>query len=74
MGNLSAIAKILNKQPKENSKRTKELKENPKKYNVIACRSCQATNITLLKANDSYYCKFCFDKLNKDKFEKKGKK
>lgn len=73
MGNLSAIAKVINKQPKENSKRSKELKENPKKYNVIACKVCQATGITLIKAEDSYYCKFCFDKLNKKKFKKKGK-
>lgn len=67
---MSSMAKFLNKQPKENSKRTQELKENPKKYNVIACKVCHATGITLIKAEDSYYCKFCFDKLKKQKFKK----
>ena len=45
-----------------------------KKVNVIACKSCQATNLPLIKATDSYYCKFCFDKLGKKKFQKKGRK
>lgn len=49
-------------------------KKEVKKYNVLACNSCHATNITLIKATDSYYCKFCFDKLKKKKFEKKGRK
>ena len=74
MRNLSAMAKVMNKQPKPNSKRQQELKENPKKYNVIGCKVCGATNIQLIKATDSYYCKFCFDKLGKKKFEKKGRK
>lgn len=64
----------MNKQPKPNSKRQQELKENPKKYNVIGCKVCGATSIQLIKATDSYYCKFCFDKLQKQKFEKKGRK
>lgn len=42
-----------------------------KKYNVIACKCCGATNITLIKATDSYYCKFCFNKLGKKKYDKK---
>lgn len=36
-----------------------------KKINVIACKICHATNITLIKGPDSYYCKFCYDKLIK---------
>lgn len=42
-----------------------------KKFNVIACNNCHKTGLTLIKATDSYYCKFCFNKLNKKKFEKK---
>lgn len=55
--------------------RTEEPKEKEKKkYNVLACNCCHATNITLIKATDSYYCKFCFEKLGKKKYEKKGRK
>lgn len=64
---LSAVAKVLNKQPKENSKTQLEkkakLKENPTKY--IACKNCHQTNVTLIKGKDSYYCKFCYNKLMK---------
>lgn len=71
----SPRAKILMSQSNKNSKTQKkkreELEKNPRKY--IACKVCQATNITLIKAADSYYCKFCFEKLNKKKFDKKGK-
>lgn len=52
------------------------LKEKPKtkeKISVIGCKECGMTNVTLIKATDSYYCKFCFNKLKKDKF-KKGEK
>lgn len=41
-----------------------------KKFNVIACNNCHKTGLTLIKATDSYYCKFCFDKLKKQKFKK----
>ena len=51
-----------------------EEKENKKKYNVLACNCCHATSLPLIKATDSYYCKFCFDKLHKEKFKKKGRK
>ena len=51
-----------------------QVKEPKKKYNVIACNCCHATNLPLIKATDSYYCKFCFNKLGKKKFEKKGRK
>ena len=55
--------------------KNEDIKEQePKKIKFIGCRSCGATNITLIKATDSYYCKFCFNKLGKKKFEKKGKK
>ena len=76
MGIASPRAKALMRQVKENSKtqikKKEQSKSNPAKY--IACKVCQATNITLIKAADSYYCKFCFEKLNKKKFDKKGKK
>lgn len=45
-----------------------------KKIQLIACKNCGQSNVTLIKATDSYYCKFCFYKLGKKKFEKKGKK
>ena len=56
--------------PRENSKRQKELKENPKKETVVACKCCHATQIQLIKAEDSYYCKYCFEGLKKKKFKK----
>ena len=39
-----------------------------KKYNLIACNNCHKTNVTLIKAKDSYYCKFCFEKLGKERY------
>lgn len=36
----------------------------------IACNSCKCTNKTMIKAIDSYYCKDCFNRLNKQKFKK----
>ena len=75
MGIASALAKANMSQPKAKSKtqiaKKEELMKNPRKY--IACKNCQATNVTLIKAKDSYYCKFCFDKLKKKKFTKKEK-
>lgn len=72
MGIASSRAKALMSQAKEGSKtqikKKEELTKNPTKY--IACKVCHATNITLLKAEDSYYCKFCFDKLKKKKYNK----
>lgn len=50
------------------------MEKEPKKLKFIACKNCGKDNVTLIKATDSYYCKFCFDKLNKKKFEKKGRK
>lgn len=65
---------MVNMRPKQNSKRQQELKENPKKVKFIGCKNCGITNTTLIKATDSYYCKFCFEKLGKKKFEKKKEK
>ena len=45
-------------------------KKEKKKLRFIACRSCGATGLTLIKATDSYYCKFCFEKLGKEKYSK----
>lgn len=43
-----------------------------KKLRFIGCKNCGSTNVTLIKATDSYYCKFCFDKLGKEKYSKTG--
>lgn len=48
-----------------------EVQKPKQTFNVIACNNCHKTGLTLIKATDSYYCKFCFDKLKKKKFEKK---
>ena len=48
-------------------------KKGLKTVKVFVCKNCGKDNVTLIKATDSYYCKFCFDKLKKKKFEKKGK-
>lgn len=42
-----------------------------KKFNVIGCNKCHKTNVTLIKATDSYYCRPCFLTLGKKKYEKK---
>lgn len=70
MGFMSAIAKHNNAVPKANSKRQKQKAENPEKIRLIGCRNCGTTKGTLIKATDSYYCKFCFIKLKKQKFKK----
>ena len=46
------------------------MKENKKiKYKVIACNKCHKASgekgVTLIKGKDSYYCKECYNKLNK---------
>lgn len=60
---MNGFAKIKNRQPKENSKRQKELQKNPKKINVIGCNKCHRTNVTLRKAKYSYYCLKCYNEL-----------
>ena len=52
------------------SNKEKQKKKEPKKLKFIGCKECGITNTTLIKATDSYYCKFCFDKLGKEKFSK----
>ena len=58
--------------------KTEELEEKPKKetkkISVIGCNNCHKTNVMLIKATDSYYCRPCFLTLGKKKFEKKGRK
>ena len=54
----------------ENVTKQKEIK----KLNIIGCNKCHKTNVTLIKATDSYYCRPCFLTLGKKKFEKKGVK
>ena len=49
-------------------------KKETKKIPYIGCKECGATNTTLIKATDSYYCKYCFFKLGKERFKKKGRK
>lgn len=44
--------------------------EKGKTYKAIACNNCHKSDTTLIKATDSYYCKFCFDKLGKEKYKK----
>lgn len=72
MGIASARAKVIMSQPKPNSKtqieKRKKLMDNPIK--VIACKNCHSQNVTLRRGPDSYYCRFCYDKL----FNKKNKK
>lgn len=72
MGIASPRAKANMSQPKPNSKtqiaKRKALKERP--INVIACKNCHATQVTLIRGTDSYYCKFCYDKMNKKKNKK----
>lgn len=61
MGYMSASAKILNKQTKENSKAQKQKKERLAKltHKIIACEKCHATNATLYNIQGHYYCKNC---------------
>ena len=62
---LNSYAKHLNARPKENSKTQQQYKENPKSIKYIACKNCHTTGVTLIKGPDSYYCKFCYDKMIK---------
>lgn len=48
-------------------------KKEEKKFKFIGCNRCHKTNVTLIKATDSYYCRPCFLMLGKKKFEKKKK-
>lgn len=58
MGYMSAVAKVLNMQPKENSKSHKE-----KEAKIQAMMSkrivCGKSNVTLYNIQNHYYCKDC---------------
>ena len=42
----------------------------PKTVKYIACKNCHKTGVTLIKGKDSYYCKFCYDKIINRKGDK----
>lgn len=44
------------------------------KVKMIGCNNCHRTDVTLIKATDSYYCMWCFYTLKKKKYSKKGDK
>lgn len=56
---------------KETEKKNKN--KEVKKLNFIGCKSCGRTNVTLIKAQDSYYCKDCFNDLHRKYFIKDTK-
>ena len=60
MGHMSAAAKVLNKQPKTNSKshKEKEAKRMAMMNKRIVCEKC-GKNTTLYKKQGYYYCKEC---------------
>lgn len=61
MGYMSAVAKILNRQPKKNSKAQKWKKQKMGKLTrkVITCSKCHASNTTLYNVGEKYLCKDC---------------
>ncbi len=60
MGYMSAAAKVLNKQPKKNSKshKEKEAKRIVMMSKRIVCEKCGKNN-TLYNLQGHYYCKEC---------------
>lgn len=58
MGNMSAAAKVLNKQPKTNSKshKEKEAKRQAIMSKRIVCEKCGKGNVTLYNIENHYYC------------------
>ena len=69
MGRMSAVAKVLNGQPKQHSK-TQQLKrefleKHPLKF--VVCRKCGNGKITLFKLEGKYYCEYCYEKVKKKK-------
>ena len=60
MGHMSAVAKVLNKQPKANSKshKEKEAKRMAMMSKRIVCEKC-GKNTTLYNKQGHYYCKEC---------------
>lgn len=61
---MNGYAKVLNKEPKPNSKtqqeKKKKLLENP--IIKIGCKTCGITKTTLRKYNENYYCPICYPK------------
>lgn len=61
MGYMNGVAKVLNKQPKLNSKSHKE-KENKRLQMLkkkVVCKKCKNGNVTLYRIEGNYYCKDC---------------
>ena len=61
MGHMSARAKIMNMQPKKNSKshKEKEAKRLALMSNKIVCEKCGNGNLTLHNKQGHYYCEKC---------------
>ena len=61
MGYMSAAAKVLNKQPKKNSKshKEKEAKRQVLMSKRIVCEKCGKGNVTLNNIQNHYYCQNC---------------
>lgn len=58
MGHMSAYAKVLNKQPKKDSKahKEKEAKRIAMMSKRIVCEKCGIGNTTLFNKQGHYYC------------------
>ena len=61
MGYMSEVAKVINRQPKENSKsyKDKEAKRIVMMSKKIVCEKCGNGNVTLYNIGNHYYCKNC---------------
>ena len=61
MGNMSARAKVMNMQPKKNSKShiEKEAKRAVLMNRKIVCEKCGKSNKTLYNKQGHYYCGQC---------------
>ena len=61
MGYMSAVAKILNKEPKKNSKshKEKEAKRMAMMSRRVTCEKCGRSDLALYNIKGHYYCKEC---------------
>ena len=61
MGYMSALAKVKNKQPKENSKshKVKTEKRIEMMSKRILCEKCKRANVTLYNLKGHYFCGNC---------------
>ena len=61
MGYMSALAKVKNKQPKDNSKshKAKDEKRIEMMSKRIHCEKCKRANVTLYNKQGHYYCTNC---------------